>query len=346
MFFASLILVGLFLGAFVLGMLYLRRRPKDRSHSRYRGLLTTWERRVAYNNKQEEPFQNPQVYCYCDAGLPTTQKSQTSLMGYIKTLPNMATRIWPRVKRLRKRKSLGIKEIISIETPNKSVSQKQEHPLPQPPYMTTPPPPVLSKTPTITSPRSTVQLAETSPQVLEKQQINPMQSSWLLLSPNEPDDQADAKTIHSRGTNRTSMVTIPYYYYRYYNEFINRDNNRIQSQQFPPQKRPPPLRPVSSISKSLLEDPKSSSILSDQDPRWGYFEFDLHVLQQPKEVVLPPRRTSRSGNAAAVDKRKKRQMNLSIATASTAPIFRQHPGEEVYLDSVNSHRRARSSFLG
>lgn len=127
---------------------------------------------------------------------------------------------------------------------------------------------------------------------------------------------------------------------------------------------------ISTLSKPLVPDKNSidnekdpSEPPKDQDSNLAYFEFDIHSSHKPNQAILPPppaaaaaaRRSRRSmmdtyGSSQQQyyyqsRKKRNRQTASSIATVSTAPIFRQHPGEEVDLESMGRVGRVRSSLL-
>lgn len=114
-----------------------------------------------------------------------------------------------------------------------------------------------------------------------------------------------------------------------------------------------PLVPDKNFINNDEKDP--SEPITDQDSNLAYFEFDIHLPDKPKQAILPPhpplasRRSRRSmdtyGSHHQSRKKKNRQTASSIATVSTAPIFRQHPGEEVDLESMGRVGRVRSSVL-
>lgn len=222
------------------------------------------------------------------------------------------------------------------------------------------------------------------PELPQKDMAKLPESSWLLLSPHNSDEQIDVESAVRPGTARTSRVTIPSYYYHYYRKYFDRESYRVQSQYYPESRLSSDLisyrdrssgisihqrrgtstnhERISTLSKPLVPDKgfidKDVSEPSiDQDPRLAYFEFDIHLPNKPKQAILPPppasaarksRRsmdTYRSSQQYYNRKKKNRQTASSIATVSTAPIFRQHPGEEVDLESMGRVGRVRSSLL-
>jgi hypothetical protein len=226
----------------------------------------------------------------------------------------------------------------------------------------------------------TVHDLKTRPEIPQKNKPQMPESSWLLLSPDNSDEQLDIETAGRPGTARTSRVTIPSYYYHYYRKYFDRDSYRVQSQYYPESPLSSDLISyrdrssrtsiypkrststhhdrISTLSKPLVPEKSnnvnidSSEPLTDQDPNLAYFEFDIHLPHKPKQVVLPPSRRSRrsidtygSQQYQGSRKKKNRQTASSIATVSTAPIFRQHPGEEVDLESMGRVGRVRSSVL-
>lgn len=122
---------------------------------------------------------------------------------------------------------------------------------------------------------------------------------------------------------------------------------------------------ISTLSKPFVPDKNftdnekdPSEPPTDQDSNLAYFEFDIHPPNKPKQAILPPPAAARR-NRRSMDtyrssqqqyyhqsrKKRNRQTGSSIATVSTAPIFRQHPGEEVDLESMGRVGRVRSSLL-
>jgi hypothetical protein len=218
------------------------------------------------------------------------------------------------------------------------------------------------------------------PELPQKDKPKLPESSWLLLTPDNSDEQIDVETAGRPGTARTSRVTIPSYYYHYYRKYFDRDSYRVKSQYYPESRLSSDLisyrdrssrasiyqnrgtsthhERISAHSKPLVPDKsfidkEPSEPLTDQDPNLAYFEFDVQLPHKPKQAILPPppaRRSRRSMDTYGSHqdqsrKKKNRQTASSIATVSTAPIFRQHPGEQVDLESMGRVGRVRSSVL-
>lgn len=286
-----------------------------------------------------------------------------------------------RLEKFRRRKSHGIKEMISVTAPTEfSVLQQEQQQLsPVHAYR----PDTKSVRSSIISDVDTLPDLKLRPELPQKERAQLPESSWLLLTPDNPDEQIDVETAGRPGTARTSRVTIPSYYYHYYRKYFDRDSYRVQSQYYPESRLSSDLisyrdrssrtsiyqkqgvsiyhETISTIHKPPVPDKgfidkDPSEPPTDQDLNLAYFEFDIHLPDKPKQAILPPpapaarrsRRsmdTYRSSQKYQSRKKKNRQTASSIATVSTAPIFRQHPGEEVDLESMGRVGRVRSSVL-
>lgn len=281
---------------------------------------------------------------------------------------------------LRRRKSHGIKEMISVTERAQIFALQQEQQ--QFSSVKAHRPDTKSTRASIISDVDTLPGLNHQPEILQKGRADIPESSWLLLSPAISDEKVDIETAGRPVTARTSRVTIPSYYYRYYRKYFDRDNYRVQSQYYPEQRLSSGLISYRDRSSSVTQrqstskqyegvsinseplvtdknlydrDTSGQNELIDQDPRLAYFEFDIHLPHKTNQAILPPppaargRRsmdTYRSSQQYHQSRRNQnRQTASSIATVSTAPIFRQHPGEEVDLGLVGRVGRIRSSVL-
>lgn len=204
------------------------------------------------------------------------------------------------------------------------------------------------------------------PQTLNKAMLT--ESSWLLLSPSDDSDSLNEtsrtptiSTINLKSEvqtlARSSLVTIPSYYYNYHRKYLSQANSRAQSQYYP-----------ESIDKRTLASQESGLNSSKDIHKWAdshireakqpnanslYLEdddkdIDIHAFYrlptQPSEAAFPAAKRNRNLHGSR-HKHKKRHTVSSIATVSTATIFKQHPGDEVDLGSSSRVGRIRSSLL-
>ncbi|EED14852.1 hypothetical protein TSTA_043270 [Talaromyces stipitatus ATCC 10500] len=365
------IVVGLSLGVLILVLLYIRRRsiPYVRnwrfpwlSQPDDKDILT---RRNTRNANQKFLWKHDDL----ESRSSTSMEYQTVLTRPIAS-PRVTENPWPRLKRLSRRRSRGVQEIIGTSK-RPFATQPEQSPSSVPSF------PLKTETSqSIITNDNEISTDYTNNQTELPRKKQFPESSWLILSPSKSDDQTNIETISRPETARTSRVTIPSYYYQYYRKYFDRDNYRVQSQQYPESRfstsrdsdmisfgRPSmvlssyqkrgtfsTIRPASSVtSKTLSQNYKDPLTPMSADPNFAYFEFDVHVLQKPKQVVVPARRNkSMDTNDESIIQRDKKNGHApaaSIATVSTAPIFRQHPGDEVDLESAARVGRVRSSLL-
>ncbi|KAE8552037.1 hypothetical protein EYB25_005928 [Talaromyces marneffei] len=285
-----------------------------------------------------------------------------------------------RTEKLQRRKSHGIKEMIRISASTEFSALQPEQQQWSPVHVYRPN--LKSARSSTISEVNTVTDPKTRPGLPQKYRAKFPESSWLTLTPNNLDRQLDVETAGRPATARTSRVTIPSYYYHYYRKHLDQDSYRVQSQSYPEsqfssdlmsyrdrssrgsiyQKRgnsthhertPTLSQPLVADRNFINDDKNPSKPPADLDPNLAYFEFDIQLPHKPKQAIHPPSSRRSRGSMDTYEsyiqyqgrRKKNRQTASSIATVSTAPIFRQHPGDEVDLESLSRVGRARSSLL-